>query len=57
MLVHFLTWAAVAGVFRALRSGRDIWGYTCGATADAVQEQVKSFVDFGKLCMMQVSST
>jgi hypothetical protein len=56
MLAHFVAWAAVAGVYRALRNGQDLWGYTCSARADAVQEQVKSFLDFGKLCTMQVNS-
>jgi hypothetical protein len=54
MLAHLIAWAAVAGVFRALRNGQDIWGYTCSATADAIQEQVQSFVNFGSLCNMQV---
>ncbi|KAG9230224.1 hypothetical protein BJ875DRAFT_162689 [Amylocarpus encephaloides] len=54
--IHFLVWAGVASAYRAARSPQDLWGYSCSARADAIQEQVKSFLDFGKLCTMQQGS-
>lgn len=35
--------------------GKTLWGYSCGDEAEKIQEEVMSFVDFGKLCDMQVS--
>ncbi|TVY53424.1 hypothetical protein LCER1_G005236 [Lachnellula cervina] len=53
LIVHFAAWAVAAGLYRMARDGRDLWGYSCSGASDAVQEQVKSFLDFGKLCTMQ----
>lgn len=55
--VHFLAWVGVSGTYRVARNGNDLWGYTCSSQADALQDQAQSFVQFGKLCDMQVSLT
>jgi hypothetical protein len=54
MAVHVAVWAVAAGLFRMAKAESDLWGYSCGGQADAIQEQVKSFLDFGKLCTLQV---
>ncbi|TVY34537.1 hypothetical protein LOCC1_G007780 [Lachnellula occidentalis] len=53
LCVHGAAWVVAAGLYRMARDGRDLWGYSCSDAADGVQEQVKSFLDFGKLCTMQ----
>ena len=35
-------------------TGNDLWGWSCGG-ADAIEEEVKSFINFGQLCTIQVS--
>jgi len=37
-------------------NGKDLWGYSCSGQADKLQEEVKSFLDFGKLCTMQTGA-
>ncbi len=55
LAVHVLVWAVSIGLFKMANTGKDLWGYSCGSQADAIQEEVQSFVDFGKLCTTQVS--
>lgn len=55
LAAHMTVWAVAVGLFKMANTGRDLWGYSCGAGADAIREQVKSFMDFGKLCTLQVS--
>lgn len=57
LAVHVISWAVAAGLYKMAETGNDLWGYTCSARADEIQAQVKSFVSFGKLCNLQVSST
>ena len=54
LAVHVLVWAVSMGLFKMANTGKDLWGWSCGAGADAIQEEVISFVDFGKLCTTQV---
>jgi hypothetical protein len=54
LFVHFAAWAVAVGLYRMARDGKDLWGYSCSDTSDQIQEQVKGFLDFGKLCTMQV---
>ncbi|KAF4624490.1 hypothetical protein G7Y89_g13682 [Cudoniella acicularis] len=53
LAAHLVAWVVAAGLYRYGRTGNDLWGYSCSDKADAVQEQVQSFLDFGKLCTMQ----
>jgi hypothetical protein len=52
---HVLVWGAAMGLFRMAKTGKDLWGYSCSPLTDKIQAEVESFVDFGKLCTMQVS--
>ncbi|KAE8449032.1 hypothetical protein EG329_008620 [Mollisiaceae sp. DMI_Dod_QoI] len=54
--VHVLLWAIAAGAFKMGSNGKDLWGYSCSTTADKLQEEVKSFLDFGKLCTYQTGA-
>lgn len=54
---HVVFWAVVAGLFRMAETETDPWGYTCSSRADEIQVKAKSFVNFGKLCNLQVSYT
>ena len=56
LAAHVVVWAVAMGLFKMANTGKDLWGYSCGPESDAIQEQVKSFVDFGKLCTLQVSN-
>lgn len=54
--VHVVSWAVAVGLYKmAHGTGKDLWGYTCSSRADELQAQVQSFVNFGKLCTLQVS--
>lgn len=54
-LAHFISWAVVTGLFEmASKEAHDLWGYSCSTTADAIAENVQSFVNFEKLCTIQV---
>ena len=53
---HVVVWAVAMGLFKMASTGKDLWGYSCGSEADTIQEQVQSFLDFGRLCTLQVSS-
>jgi hypothetical protein len=55
LVTEFIAWAVSAGLFKMAETGQDLWGYSCGPNADRIEEQVKSFVDFGRLCQAQVS--
>jgi hypothetical protein len=53
-----LVWGVGAGLFRMAYdsyNGKDLWGYSCSSIADQIQAEVESFLDFGKLCTMQVT--
>jgi len=55
--VHVVIWFVAAGAYKVANvkgNGKDLWGYSCGDEADAIQAEVQSFLDFGKLCTMQV---
>jgi hypothetical protein len=53
--IRIVVWAVAAGLFRMGRTGSSLWGYSCSPFTDQIHDQVKSFVDFGKLCTLQVS--
>jgi len=55
LFLHFAAWAVAAGLYRMARDGKDLWGYSCSDASDQIQDQVKSFLNFGELCTMQVS--
>lgn len=52
---HFVVWAVSTGLFKMANDGTDLWGYSCGSLSDEIQPQVQSFLDFGKLCTLNVS--
>jgi len=54
--VHVLLWVMATGAFKLGSNGKDLWGYSCSSEADKLQAEVKSFVDFGKLCTMQTGA-
>lgn len=55
LAAHVVVWAVAMGLFKMASTGKDLWGFSCGSEADAIQEQVQSFLDFGTLCTLQVS--
>jgi hypothetical protein len=52
---HVVAWAVAIGLFKMAQTESSLWGYTCSSKADQIQAQVQSYLDFGKLCTMQVS--
>jgi hypothetical protein len=54
LAAHVVVWAVSAGAFKMANTGHDLWGWSCSSNADAIQEQVKAFMDFGQLCTIQV---
>lgn len=52
--VHVVLWGIAAGAFKMGGNGSDLWGYSCSDAADKIAQEVKSYVDFGKLCSSQV---
>ena len=57
LAAHVIVWAVATGLFKMANTGKDLWGFSCGSEADAIQEEVRSFLDFGKLCTLQVSES
>ncbi len=56
LVIHVVVWAVAMGLFQmAQQTGNDLWGYSCGNVADEIQAAVTNFLDFGKLCTVQVS--
>lgn len=54
--VHVVVWALAIGAFKTAKTESSLWGFACSDKADQIQEQVQSYLQFGKLCTMQVSS-
>ncbi len=57
MGVRVVAWAVAIGAFRMGSGEKSLWGYSCSHQADQIQVQVQSYLNFGTLCTMQVSST
>lgn len=53
--LHVVVWGFAIGAFKMGSTGSSLWGYSCSKTADALEAQVHSYLNFGKLCMMQAS--
>ncbi|MCJ1430813.1 hypothetical protein MMC27_000163 [Xylographa pallens] len=54
--VHAVVWAVTTGLFKMASVGNDLWGFSCGSEADAIQSQVQSFLNFNDLCMVQTGT-
>lgn len=54
--VHIFAWLAVTAFYRMGKTGSDLWGWSCGDKAAAIQSEFQSQVDFSGLCNIQVSS-
>jgi len=52
-LTHGIIWAINMGLFKMANTGNDLWGWSCGPTADEIQSEVKSFLNFNILCTVQ----
>jgi len=52
---QIIVWAVTTGLFKSASNGSDLWGWSCGSPSDEIQPLVESFLDFGQLCMVQVS--
>jgi hypothetical protein len=55
LAVRVVAWAAAAGLYKKANTGNDLWGYTCSDKADAIQDEVKSYLNYNTLCVTQVS--
>lgn len=55
--MRVVAWAVAIGAFRMGSGESSLWGYSCSDKADQIQAQVQSFLNFGTLCTMQVSSS
>jgi hypothetical protein len=53
--LHVVVWGFAIGAYKMGRTESSLWGYSCSDKSDAIQAQVKSYLNFGKLCTMQVS--
>ena len=52
---HVVLWLVAIGAFKMGQTPSSLWGYSCSDAAEKIQAEVNSFVQFGKLCTMQVS--
>ncbi|TKA42972.1 hypothetical protein B0A49_13020 [Cryomyces minteri] len=55
---HLVTWAVAAGLFRYAKQPhggqfRDLWGWTCSAAADQIQQAFVEEIQFGVYCSLQ----
>jgi hypothetical protein len=53
--LHVVVWGLAIGAYKMARTTSSLWGFSCSDNADAIQEEVKSYLSYGKLCTMQVS--
>jgi len=49
--IHIVVWGVSAGLFKVTATEKSLWGYSC---SDYAAQLEQSFVDFGRLCDMQV---
>ncbi len=49
-----MLWGVTVGLFKMANNGNDLWGYSCSDKADQIQAEVQGFLNFGKLCTMQM---
>lgn len=54
--LHVIVWAFAIGAFKMGKTDSSIWGFSCSPKSDVLQPLVHSYLDYGKLCTMQVSS-
>jgi hypothetical protein len=54
--LHVVVWGFAIGAFRMGRTESSLWGFSCSDRADALQPLVQSYLNYGKLCTMQVNS-
>jgi hypothetical protein len=55
LAVRVVAWAIAAGLYQKANTGNDLWGYSCGDRADAIQDEVQSYLNFNNLCLTQVN--
>jgi len=56
LAVRVVAWAAAAGLYKKANTGNDLWGYTCSDKADAIQDEVKSYLNYNTLCVTQTGA-
>jgi hypothetical protein len=52
-VAHVVLWAIAIGAFKMGQTPSSLWGYSCSDEADKIQEEVHSYLDFGRLCTAQ----
>lgn len=56
-----VVWAVSSGIYKVTDTGKDLWGRSCGIhkadKAGKLSPEVKSFINFGKVCHCQVCIT
>ena len=55
-VAHVVVWAVVMVLYRANKTKKDLWGWSCSEKADAIQGLYDGVVPFNSLCQLQVSS-
>ena len=55
LAVRIVAWAIAAGLYQKANTGNDLWGYSCSDKADAIQDEVQSYLNFNNLCLTQVN--
>lgn len=53
-VAHMALWIATATLYRTGKTGHDLWGWSCSAKAQKIQEPFKDVVNFGRYCHLQV---
>jgi len=54
LAARLVAWAVATGLFKMASTGNDLWGFSCGSIADAISNEVQSFMNFQMLCTLQV---
>lgn len=55
-VAHVGSWIVVSAMYRVGKTGKDLWGWSCTAAAQEIQDQIGSNVlNFSSLCKLQVS--
>lgn len=52
--LHVVVWAFAIGAYQMGNTTNSLRGFSCSDESDAIQEEVKSYLNYGKLCVMQV---
>jgi hypothetical protein len=56
LIGNLIVWSIAASLYRKEKKTNDLWGWTCGPAARAIQKEFADQVQFNTYCNIQVSN-